>query len=182
MSNKEFCMLWTDLETTGSDLETNRIIEIGCCLTDYKLNVLGSFSAVIGEPARVMLITDPVVIDMHTKNGLIADLKTGKGVTEYEAEEAIIQMMKSLGLRKHEIALAGSGVQHFDRPYIARDMPRLNSWLKYFTIDVGVMRRVLGIIGREDLTLDTKGKNHRAFDDAQLHLNEMEHIRDALAL
>jgi len=180
MSGKDFHMLWIDLETTGSDLETNRIIEVGAVLTDYNLNILGSHRAVIGDSSRVTLITDPIVVEMHTKNGLIENLKSGEGTTEYESEDRIIQMMESFGLRKHDVAIAGSGVQHFDRPFIARDMPRLNSWLKYFSIDVGVMRRVLQIAGREDLTLDTKSKNHRAFDDAMLHLSELAHIKETL--
>lgn len=173
---EKFHLLWVDLETTGSDLETSRIIEAAVIITDYDLNELEEFSSVIGNPGMINLITDPYVKKMHTENGLIDDLNSGKGITEYAFETTVVSALEANNIKAHQIALAGSGVGHFDRRFLARDMPGLSSYLKYFVIDVGVMRRAIQMAGQPDLWLDQSEKTHRALDDVRFHLKEMRHF------
>lgn len=181
---EKFHMLWIDLETTGSELDGNDIIEIGALITDYDLNILASYNSVI-QPA-VPVNWDkisPVVVKMHTDNGLRAELEAWKGTSISNAEREILSLLGILGINKHEIALAGSGVGHFDRKFIARDMPTLNSYLKYYVIDVGVMRRIINIVGQPQLLYKTVGqddKAHRAFDDIMEHHTELTYFRDML--
>jgi oligoribonuclease (3'-5' exoribonuclease) len=59
-------------------------------------------------------------------------------------------------------------------------MPELESWLRYYSIDVGVLRRTLQIVGRTDLLLAAPGKGHRAMSDVLLHLDELRHLKAAL--
>lgn len=175
----EYSLLWLDLETTGSDPEKDKILEIGTVLTDYELNELDSYSAVISDQENLKLMDD-YVRNMHTVNGLIKDIEAGSGTFLKDAEISIIKMMQDNGAPSKLVVLAGSGVSHFDRFFIKRYMKDLNAYLKYFNIDVGVMRRVLTIIGRDDLIMKDFAKPHRALDDARLHLEEMRYIKKVL--
>jgi oligoribonuclease (3'-5' exoribonuclease) len=59
-------------------------------------------------------------------------------------------------------------------------MPRLTKWFRYYSIDVGVLRRSLELIGRTDALLSKQDKAHRALADARYHLEEMRHIKSVL--
>jgi hypothetical protein len=52
--------------------------------------------------------------------------------------------------------------------------------VRYYSIDVGVLRRSLELIGRTDALLSKQDKAHRALADARYHLEEMRHIKSVL--
>lgn len=173
---------WIDLETTGNRADDS-IIEVGFVLTDRDLNEVISRSLVVKPLTWHLLrrrMTD-VVWQMHDKNGLLNDLAMGTGFEVGEADKEIAAILKVYGKGNH-IPFAGSGVAHFDRQYIKREMPKTNDLLSYWAYDIGSMRRFLQWWGVEtpgsDLSL---AKTHRALDDIREHINETRIIRDRLA-
>jgi oligoribonuclease len=177
MARSHKYLFWTDLETTGSTLDDNQIIEVGAAITDTDLNVLSGRSYVL--PIMMKVDMKPVVIEMHTKNGLLKDtmnpfVYTSQDVVDYE----LAQWVREFNGSNHML-LAGSGVMHFDRQFIKRDLPLLNDRLTYYAFDVGVMRRGYEILlGGEDWPAD--GKTHRAFDDVLFHIEEAKFVLDKL--
>lgn len=184
--------LWLDLETTGLDPAKDAIIEIGCLLTDPHLNAVTShdgqplapFEAVVwpGVPAYEKLLADPVVEAMHRSNGLIDDLTelaanpSPENIASVEAR-ILTWLGQAPGPRSDaKFVLAGSGVGRFDRRFIDRDMPNLASWLRYWSIDVDVLRRTRQTWGIAEP--DREERPHRALADARLHLEEARMIRD----
>lgn len=169
-------MFWLDLETTGSELEHNYIIEIGAAITDMNLNVLDARDYVIGYDIVHENIS-PVVEEMHTKNGLwrdVANSKTRIGEADNELAEWIRKYNKS-----NHMAFAGSGVMHFDRKFIKRDLPLLDARLTHWAIDVGVMRRTFKyLLGIDEWPEDNK--THRAIDDVYFHIEEMKFALDKM--
>src|SRR5688500_18328663 len=158
-------IFWLDLETTGSDLDGNVIIEIGAAITDMRLNVLEGREYVI-NPGTAVFEMAPVVLDMHTKNGLIKDIyKSDDTIEKVDAE--IAEWIRKFNGSDH-MAFAGSGVTHFDRKFVKRDMPLTDKRLTHWALDVGVIRRtfelILGIPGWPEDT-----KTHRAYDDVVFH-------------
>lgn len=171
--------VWLDLETTGTDEHLDPILEVGIVITDDELNELDDRSYIIKPLDGWQSRLNDYVRDMHTRNGLLADVETyGEPIAEVEE---YLELALSHHGKKHDFILAGSGVAHFDRRFLEAQMPEFTKWLKYYCIDVGVMRRVLCLCGREDLLIEKQEKNHRALDDALYHLEELRHIRAALA-
>lgn len=115
-------LLWLDLETTGTDETKDSIIEIGCVLTDADLNEIGTFTMYV-EPtdeALGRLLRNEVVREMHAANGLldlIAD-PDGAAVRPHEAASELLGWLDSHSVGK--VAIAGSGVAHFDRRFLDR--------------------------------------------------------------
>lgn len=170
---------WCDLETTGLDQVHDPIIEIGVVITEiappcvelasYTVNVLPSPN---DEWKDRM---DSYVLEMHTINGLLSDIESDSKPLR-EAEIEIINLLSTFG-RPHNFMLAGSGVSHFDRRFIASQMPGLDRWIQYPCLDVGTVRRGLSFCGRKDLTsfgetFEGGDKPHRALADVRDHLNE----------
>jgi oligoribonuclease (3'-5' exoribonuclease) len=171
-------LVWLDLETTGSDENADPILEMGLVITDEALNEVGAVSWVVaGDPEVLRERAAPVVQDMHDANGLWRELS--EGVAQEWVEDAAITLLRQFG-RRHDFVLAGSGVSHFDRRFLAVQMPILTKWFRYYSIDVGVLRRSLELIGRTDALLPPQDKAHRALADARYHLEEMRHIKSVL--
>ncbi len=170
---------WIDLETTGSDINYEEIIEVGLAITDDKLNILDEYAWVIGDLDYQdrLLRMDDVVIDMHTKSGLLADvLKSGTGTGNIQdVDEQVSAILTNLGGGQH-IPLAGSGVLHFDRQFIKKFMPKTNKRLTYWGLDVGVVRRFLRLAG---VPIPNSGNlTHRALEDVRAHIAEAKQYLD----
>lgn len=165
-------LCWVDLETTG-DRTADSIIEVAIVLTDDspRLVELDRYTAV-AMPSGLMLDTmDPVVREMHTKSGLLAEAEACTVWAE-EREWEILEFLRKTGLPSgRQFPLAGSGVGHFDRRYIARDWPAFNKRLTYWCYDVGVIRRTMRLALQP--IADHVEKDHRALPDILDHIDEM---------
>ena len=178
MPHRDDIVLWLDLETSGSG-DDALIFEVGMAVTGPGPNfdILASTDIVLAH--TLPLAMDPVVIDMHTKNGLFEEIKT-HGVSAEEAENQISQFIhETFGFSKQHVVLAGSGVGHFDRKFIKRDWPWLDKRLAYFCYDVGVLRRFLRMVGITTPETKTDQLTHRALDDVFDHINEARALLEA---
>lgn len=166
-------MLFLDLETTGSSADSD-IIEVGIALYTVAGVEVDAMSAVVAprQPRR-LLTMDDVVVNMHTRNGLIADLISGVPKTIQQAEAAILDFLRDREFDRNAlIPLAGSGVSHFDRQFIRRDWPQVDRRLTYWAYDVGPIRRALQLAGVPSIPEWESGVTHRALDDARAHAKE----------
>lgn len=172
---------WIDLETTGSG-EYDIIIEIGAVMTDRDFNELSSKQIVLQLGKAFHHRLDPVVLEMHTKNGLLDDCLNSK-ILNMDADAMMVEWISEFTKGDH-IPLAGSGVSHFDKPkFIARDLPLLNDYLSYWSYDVGTMRRWLKLFGVDIPGADTReGLNHRALDDIRAHIQEARAYKRAFLI
>ena len=177
MSKEYKYMFWTDLETTGSELADHQIIEIGAAITDMKLNVLDGREYVL--PLTGEYEIKPIVQEMHARNGLWKDVHASKNVLA-DVDVEIAEWIRKFNGSDH-MWLAGSGVSHFDRQFIKRDLPLTNKRLTYHAFDVGVLRRtfelILGVPGWPE-----DRKDHRAFGDVLFHIEEARWALDRMRL
>lgn len=169
--NHDF-VFWVDLETTGTDENEDRILEVGAVITGPAPNYppIKDFSFVTNElsPARLWRVND-VVTEMHARSGLLSEAK--KGGLEIEEIDATLAREIDKLTRGEHMPIGGSGVSHFDRRFIRRHMPRVDKRVSYWAYDVGVLRRALRQAG---FAIPTDGNlNHRALDDIRAHIEEM---------
>jgi oligoribonuclease (3'-5' exoribonuclease) len=184
-------IFWFDLETTGSNVETSRILELGAVLTDAtpELNIIDRRNWIINpedDPNQFevehedILVTriDPVVLEMHLKNNLWRDVQRSN-LRIREAEDQILGWLSyTHKVRKGQLVpYAGSGVGHFDRAYIRRYMPKLSGKLTFWPYDVGVLRRMFRLVGWE-VAKDLGELPHRGLADT---LHEIDEARILLA-
>jgi oligoribonuclease len=170
-------LLWLDLETTGSsEKDGDEIIEIGCVLTTHDLYDLGSFTSVVkpGPLALGRMMQNQIVREMHEKNGLLPKVLAADD--ELRPHKVVNQLLAWLSAALppdgFPVVLAGSGVGHFDRRFIDKYMPQLSQQLRYWCIDIGVIRRAHDMWVGTTVSTDNDRKTHRAIDDAYCHLSE----------
>ncbi|MBM5458624.1 oligoribonuclease [Pseudomonas sp. P66] len=174
---------WLDLETTGFTqlhermVYKHRILEIGALVTDEHFNVVASFSAVIQQPIDVVMkLSDEVVVQMHTQNGLFDEVAQSTMTLE-AAERELIHFYRSNGVPDMAAPLCGSGI-HFDRMFVEAQMPALNDFLFYRNLDVSAVKEFLKLISPS--FEPAKRKSHRALDDIHESVTEASAYRDLL--
>jgi oligoribonuclease len=170
---------WIDLETTGNH-EGAVITEIGAVMTDRDFNELAAKQIVTHYPIHLVQELDPVVQEMHTKNGLWVESEASE-IDVAKADEMMVEWIKGFTNGDH-IPLAGSGVSHFDKPdFIEPQLPKLDNYLSYWSYDVGTFRRMLKLFGIPIVADKPKeGLNHRALDDIRAHIQETKGYKDQL--
>ena len=72
-------LVWMDLEMTGLDHTTEVIVEIATIITDDDLVIIAEGpDLVIHQSDAVLAKMDPFVVDMHTKSGLLDQIKASE--------------------------------------------------------------------------------------------------------
>lgn len=164
-------LLALDLETTGLDPATGRILEVGwLCATESRddscpitIHLEGSF--ICGRPSALSLLT-PGARALHEESGLIEAVETAN-VSPNAADDAWdgLQSFVAYWRNTGDVTLLGFNPS-FDRDWLRHWRPEIADLLHYRMLDVGVLRR-LGYRAE-----DRPGaRRHRALDDAYAALD-----------
>lgn len=171
-------LAWVDIEACGL-ADDSPILEIGLVVTSQRLTRITAATWLVTPPNWPDLKADlpDVVLDMHTANGLVADLDAahaaGTGQTLAEVEREMIRVLRRSSPGAGRVTLAGSGVASYDHRLFRRQMPDLTEMLNYYTYDIGMVRRFAGLVGiKVPEVLHAGDKTHRAQDDIEAHLSE----------
>lgn len=172
-------LIWIDCEMTGLDLATDALVEIAVLVTDSELNVIGEGVDVVIQATQGQLdAMNDFVKNMHTASGLITQIPSGISVSA--AEEKILEYLQASGTEPGKSPLAGNSVS-VDRNFIARDMPKLNEYLHYRTIDVSSIKELARRWHPKTyFASPAKTGNHRALGDIQDSIAELAYYRTAL--
>ena len=178
MASENPPLIWIDCEMTGLSLENDALVEIAVLVTDADLNVLGDgVDLVIATTEEKLAGMREEVRVMHTESGLIE--KIPSGITLSQAEDLVLKY-----LELHTVAgkspLAGNSVG-MDRNFIARDMPRLNEYLHYRTIDVSSIKELAKRwYPKVYFSAPKKTGNHRALGDIKDSIEELRYYRSSI--
>ena len=179
MANDAPHLIWIDCEMTGLSLEKDVLVEIAVLVTDSELNVIGEgVDVVIKATPDQLAHMNEYVQSMHTSSGLITEIP--HGITVSEAESLIISYLEKSSTLPGKSPLAGNSVS-VDRSFIARDMPRLNEYLHYRTIDVSSIKELARRwYPKAYFNAPAKTGNHRALGDIQDSIAELAYYRQSV--
>ena len=174
---KEFIptkLLWVDLEMTGLDSNKDLILEVASEVTDFNFKTLDTYEACVHHKREQ-------VAERMQKNTWWADfpanrdeflnnLENGKPLAEVERE--LLELVnKSFD---EPVILAGNSIYN-DRAFIKKYMPTLELKLHYRMLDVSAWK--IFMQGKYGVKYEKK-EVHRAFDDIQASIAELQHYLD----
>ena len=167
-----------DLEMTGLEPETDVIVEIATLITDDDLNIIAEGpDLVIHQSDEVLARMNQVVVDMHTKSGLLEAIKSST-VTLEEAGAATLEFIRLHIPEARTIPLCGNSIGT-DRRFLAKYLPEIENYLLYRSVDVSTIkelaRRWYPKLGSDR---PNKGGTHRALDDIRASVNELAFYRE----
>lgn len=170
-------LFWVDLEMTGLDAEHDVILEVAAEITDFDFKTLASYESLVFNDR------DSVVMRMQAnvwwkdfpvnRDQFLANLDRGKQIQAVEQE--LIELIDK-HFAGEPAVLAGNSI-HSDRGFIKKYMPALDLKLHYRMLDVTTFKIIMqGKFGYEY----EKEASHRAFDDIQASIAELQHYLERL--
>ncbi|MFM9972497.1 MAG: oligoribonuclease [Burkholderiales bacterium] len=169
-------LVWIDMEMTGLDPDTDRIIEVAIIVTDSALNTLAE------APVLVVHQSDAVLDGMdawnkgtHGRSGLIDRVKAS-AMDEAGAELAMLEFLKQY-VPISTSPMCGNSVCQ-DRRFMARYMPKLEAWFHYRNLDVSTLKELVKRWRPELAKGLSKHGKHEALADIQESIEELKYYRE----
>ncbi|MCA2017101.1 oligoribonuclease [Vibrio tritonius] len=175
MSFNEQNLIWVDLEMTGLDPETHKIIEIATIVTDSELNILAEGPVLaIHQPESELAKMDDWCTNTHTASGLVERIRASK-ITEDDAVEQTIEFLEKW-VPKGKSPICGNSIGQ-DRRFLYKHMPTLEEYFHYRYIDVSTIKELTRRWKPEMLSGFTKQGSHLALDDIRESIAELQFYR-----
>lgn len=167
-----------DLEMTGLDHTRDVIVEIATLVTDDELEIIAEGpDLVVHQSDEVLATMDPFVVDMHTRSGLLDQIRASS-VTLEEAGEATLAFIREHCPVERTVPLCGNSIGT-DRRFLAAYLPRIEDYLHYRSVDVSSIKELARRWYPEVLSQrHRKPGTHRALDDIRDSVGELRYYRD----
>ena len=176
MAQDQNNLIWLDMEMTGLNPETDRIIEVAMIATDSQLNILGQSPVlVIHQPDSVLDGMDDWNKNTHGKSGLIDKVKAST-LGEAEAEATLLAFMADY-VPARTTPMCGNTI-HQDRRFMVRWMPQLEEYFHYRNLDVSTLKELCKRWKPEVARGVVKRGKHEALADIEESIEELKYYRE----
>ncbi|XP_059608999.1 oligoribonuclease [Phlebotomus argentipes] len=169
-------LIWMDLEMTGLEYKTDRILEIACIVTDKDLNVISSSEDfIIHQSESVLGGMGEWCRRTHGESGLTEASRQSK-LSEADVEAKILTFLHQHTEEK-QCPMAGNSV-YMDKLFLMEYMPRLADYLHYRLVDVSTVKELCRRWHPKIFWDAPKKKlSHRALDDILESIEELKYYR-----
>ncbi len=176
MAQDQNNLLWIDMEMTGLQPDTDKIIEIAIVVTDSQLNTVAE------APVLVVHQLDSVLDGMdawnkgtHGRSGLIEKVKASR-LAEAEAEAQMLDFLSQY-VPKQVSPMCGNSICQ-DRRFLARWMPALEGYFHYRNLDVSTLKELVKRWRPELGKGLTKHGKHEALADIYESIEELKYYKE----
>jgi oligoribonuclease len=168
-------LIWVDMEMTGLNPDSDRIIEVALVITDSQLNTVAEGPVlVVHQPDAVLDAMDKWNKSTHSKSGLIGKIKASR-LSETDVEAQMLEFLK-----QHVPAgvspMCGNSICQ-DRRFMVRTMPQLEAYFHYRNLDVSTLKELAKRWKPEIAAGFTKDSKHEALSDIYDSIAELKHYR-----
>jgi oligoribonuclease len=169
-------LVWIDMEMTGLNPDTDRILELAVVITDSQLNAVATAPVlVVHQPDETLAAMDDWNRSTHGRNGLIDKVKASI-LTEAGAEDTLLAFV-SEHVPSRTSPLCGNSICQ-DRRFLARHMPRLEAYLHYRNLDVSTLKELARRWRPEISKGMAKQGKHEALADIHESIDELKYYRE----
>lgn len=171
-------LIWVDMEMTGLQPEVNRVIEVAAVITDAQLNILHECPVVaIHQSERTMNAMDAWNTDTHGRSGLTQRVLESDIDEEAACDILLAEFARFVPPGKSP--MCGNSIGQ-DRRFMARWMPRMESYFHYRNLDVSTFKELARRWAPEVHKSFKKRTKHEALSDILESIDELKHYRKHL--
>ncbi len=173
-------LIWIDLEMTGLDTMSDRIIEVATIITNKELEEIAVGPVIaIHQPNTLLEAMDEWNTTQHTQSGLIERVKSSSA-SEQDAEAATINFLQQF-VPENASPMCGNSICQ-DRRFLARLMPKLEAYFHYRNLDVSSLKELAQRWYPDIAKGFSKESKHLALDDIRDSIEELKYYRQHLLL
>jgi oligoribonuclease len=166
-------LIWVDMEMSGLNPDTDRVLEIAVVVTDSRLDVLAEGPViVVRQSDRVLGSMDSWNTATHARSGLTERVRASV-IDESDAEQQLIGFLETL-VSAGKSPMCGNSICQ-DRRFMARWLPRLEAYFHYRSIDVSTLKELARRWKPEVYRSFDKKSRHEALADIYESIDEMRH-------
>lgn len=170
-------LLWIDLETNGLEPRYNNILASGLVVTDQDLNVIAEQEWIIHWYPDLWENANPIARKMHIDNGLWSMIKKSS-LDLGDIEQEMLDFVDRHFAPDEQITLAGNSI-HFDRSFIAQNMPFFYERFHYRQVDVSSLKILVNLWSPGQEFVSEKPK-HLPLADISGSINELKYYKKLL--
>ncbi|HUF19784.1 MAG TPA: oligoribonuclease [Burkholderiales bacterium] len=169
-------LIWIDMEMSGLNPDSDRILEVAIVITTPDLATVAEAPVLVVHQAdEVLEGMDAWNTSTHGKSGLTDKVKISR-LSEAEAEAQMLAFLEAY-VPPGTSPMCGNSICQ-DRRFLARWMPKLEQYFHYRNLDVSTLKE-LAKRWKPEIAADlTKHGKHEALADIYESIEEMKYYRD----
>ena len=168
-------LLWVDMEMTGLDPMTDRVLEVAIVVTDSHLNVLAEGPVIAVHQSNDTLAgMDAWNTKTHGKSGLVAKVQEST-VDEAQAQDMLLAFLANY-IGPNKSPMCGNSICQ-DRRFMARYMPKLEAYFHYRNLDVSTLKELCKRWHPTVARQFVKKTKHTALSDIHESIDELRFYR-----
>ena len=169
-------LIWVDLEMTGLEPKTDKVIEIATIVTDKNLNILAEGPTIaIHQSDETLAKMDEWNTSHHGDSGLTKRVKDSTE-DEQSATDKTIEFLSQY-VPATSSPMCGNTICQ-DRRFMVEHMPELEEFFHYRHIDVSTIKELAKRWKPDFLKGFEKKGSHLAMDDIRESIAEMVYYRE----
>ena len=169
-------LIWIDMEMTGLNPETDRVIEIALVITDGALTTIAEAPVLVVHQDDVTLAAmDSWNQSTHARTGLIGKVRTST-LDEAAAEQQMLAFLRE-HVPPRVSPMCGNSICQ-DRRFLARWMPTLEDYFHYRHLDVSTLKELCRRWKPELARGWVKQGKHEALADIYESIDELKYYRE----
>ncbi|MBI3937554.1 MAG: oligoribonuclease [Betaproteobacteria bacterium] len=169
-------LIWIDLEMSGLNPDTDKVLEAAIVVTDAQLGTVAEAPALaVRQSGAVLDAMDSWNKATHAKSGLIDRVKAST-LSEADVERQMVEFLAQ-HVPPGASPMCGNSV-HQDRRFLARHMPRLEAYFHYRNLDVSTLKELARRWKPELLAGLAKQGKHEALSDIYESIAELRYYRE----
>jgi len=169
-------LVWLDMEMSGLDPARDRILEVATVVTDAQLGTVAEGPVlVVHQPNDVLHAMDDWNKTTHARSGLVDRVRASQ-LSESDAEEQMLAFLAQHVPAKASPMCGNSICQ--DRRFLARWMPRLETFFHYRNLDVSTLKELVRRWKPALARGVAKQGRHEALADIYESIEELKYYRE----
>ena len=169
-------LIWLDMEMTGLNPDTDRIIEVAIVITDSHLVTVAEAPVlVVHQSDEALDAMDAWNKGTHGRSGLIDKVKASV-LAEADVERSMLDFLaQHVPIRTSPIC--GNSICQ-DRRFLARWMPKFEAYFHYRNLDVSTLKELVKRWKPSLARGVVKNGKHEALADIYESIEEMKYYRE----
>ena len=171
-------LIWLDMEMTGLNPLTDKVLELAIVVTDAHLNTIAEAPVlVVHQSDEILEGMDAWNTSTHGRSGLTEKVRAST-LNEQDVAAQMLEFLK-IYIGPNKSPMCGNSICQ-DRRFMAQHMPELEKYFHYRNLDVSTLKELARRWQPKVYDGFKKATKHTALADVYESIDELKHYREFL--